>query len=86
MSTTLARGDLATGPIAAVAAGSRNTMIRTTLIALIVLVAACGASNPKTAAAARGEECSRWDGEPCSRDTQCCSLWCVNGGCARREP
>ena len=84
MNTFLVRGDLATNPIAAVAAGSRNTMIRTALVALVVLVSACGASNPKTAA--RGEECSRWDGEPCSRDTQCCSLWCVNGGCARREP
>jgi hypothetical protein len=23
---------------------------------------------------------------PCERDSDCCSLWCVNGLCTRRQP
>jgi hypothetical protein len=60
-------------------------MIRMSLLALAVVVAACGATNPRPTVAT-GEQCSRWDGQSCTRDTQCCSLWCVNDACARREP
>ncbi len=64
-----------------------STMIRATFVTFVVLLSACGATtttSPKTAS--RGEDCSRWEGESCTHDAQCCTLWCVNGDCARREP
>jgi hypothetical protein len=60
-------------------------MIRTLVLTLAVIVTACGASAPRPAVAS-GEEASRWDGQACSRDTQCFSLWCANHECVRREP
>ena len=60
-------------------------MIRMGILIVAVVVAACGATNTN-ATVASTEQCSRWDGESCTRDTQCCSLWCVNHSCTRREP
>ena len=60
-------------------------MIRVLLFASVVVVAACGATNPNPSVA-KGEACTKWEGEACTRSSQCFSLWCVNGECARREP
>jgi hypothetical protein len=61
------------------------SMIRVFLFAVVVIVAACGATNPNPSVA-KGENCSKWEGQSCTHNSECCTLWCVNGECARREP
>jgi hypothetical protein len=60
-------------------------MIRISVLAFVAfVVAACSAANPSPTTV-KGEECSLREGQACVRDTQCCSLWCVNHECVRRE-
>lgn len=62
-------------------------MARTMLACLLGLVTiSCAATTgaPKTSASA-ASQCES-NSTRCTANDQCCSLWCVNGYCERREP
>jgi hypothetical protein len=61
-------------------------MVRTFFFALVVVVAGCATVNPSGLSSKSGEDATKSDGQGCSHDSECSTLWCVNGGCERREP
>jgi hypothetical protein len=62
-------------------------MIRVFLIAMVVVIAACGARSPNATTATNAKaQTLKWEGESCIHSSECFSLWCANGECVRREP
>jgi hypothetical protein len=52
-----------------------------------VLMIACGAStDTRDSKLGSGPDACSATESRCSRDNDCCSLWCVSGTCTRREP
>lgn len=55
-----------------------------TFVTVATLVIACGAE-PIGEVQTSGAQCIAREAA-CHRDSECCSSWCVNGVCERREP
>jgi hypothetical protein len=55
------------------------------VIAVLTVITACGATVESSTVHTTGAECfSR--GTKCMADADCCSNWCASGECSRREP
>ncbi|HEX4459195.1 MAG TPA: hypothetical protein VIA18_14555 [Polyangia bacterium] len=60
-------------------------MKRLLLLLFAVGVAGCASATPTSAHLAGANQC--WsDGTQCTRSSDCCSMWCVNWYCERKEP
>jgi len=60
------------------------------VVFVLLMTGACAASSTTSARQARRlgrdpDSCLDVESD-CIRSSQCCSLWCVNGECERREP
>lgn len=61
-------------------------MIRFLAFAFFLAVVACGAAAGDAHEARTATKSAGWRGDPCGRDADCNTLWCVNGECEVREP
>jgi len=61
-------------------------MLRSIVFASFLALAACGAAPGDVHQARAAKKSAGWQGDPCGRDSDCNTLWCVNGECAIREP
>ncbi|MGD0528598.1 MAG: hypothetical protein ABSE49_25915 [Polyangiaceae bacterium] len=57
------------------------------LVCAALSLVACGASDAKRNYLLGSGPSVCWDVDSeCRRSSQCCSMWCVNGYCAQRDP
>jgi hypothetical protein len=54
-------------------------------VAIVASIGGCRVDAHVRPSSASGQYC-RADLTACRQDDQCCSTWCVNGYCERREP
>ncbi len=56
------------------------------LVLASALLAGCGAERERMFSLVKPEEMCIDSGTVCQHSRDCCSQWCVNGYCERREP
>jgi hypothetical protein len=61
-------------------------MIRIVAIAVFFSLVACASGTGPQASAQTVKSKGGWQGDPCHRDSDCNTLWCVNARCEIREP
>jgi hypothetical protein len=59
--------------------------IATVLFVLASLAAACATVDRKAALGPASDPCLDV-GSDCTNSSACCSMWCVNGTCERKDP
>jgi hypothetical protein len=59
--------------------------VKALIAVTFVLAAACSSAVPVGQIPTTGAQCLAVE-SACHMDSECCTMWCVNGACDRREP